>query len=316
MWMWILIGLDIITKVHGFANGNFPQSCDSLSPQHASGGTNFPAQTSAAPFRVDFESSNPADPITVVLRSTGSTKFKGFMMEAREAALAGRLIGSFIPLDGSTTRLLMCNGSAGSAVSQSNNQRKSLLKFNWTAPEINQDIIFRATFVQDFATFWENVTATFRLPTTTPAPSTTTTTPAPSTTTTTPAPRTTTTTPASRTTTTTPASSKTTINPTHTPNISGFVTKLGTALMCGDLSLELVKTDMPKIFVMAKGTHYRRFSEVSKTVVSILCLGVEIASLILFAVEFSSNGKKRYPRWESVFCCPPELHTCHPLRQC
>uniref|UniRef100_A0AAQ5ZYD0 Reelin domain-containing protein n=1 Tax=Amphiprion ocellaris TaxID=80972 RepID=A0AAQ5ZYD0_AMPOC len=186
MWTWILIGLDIITKVHGFSSGIFLQSCNSLSPQHPAGdGTNFSAQTSAAPFMVDFESRNPGDPITVVLRSTGSSRFRGFMMEAREAAPADSspLVGTFISLDNTTTRLLTCNGLADSAVSQRNNQRKSLFRVNWTAPQINQDIVFRATFVENFAVFWENVTSTFNLSTTTPAPSTTTITPAPSTTT-------------------------------------------------------------------------------------------------------------------------------------
>uniref|UniRef100_A0A3P8UFS7 Reelin domain-containing protein n=1 Tax=Amphiprion percula TaxID=161767 RepID=A0A3P8UFS7_AMPPE len=309
MWTWILIGLDIITKVHGFSSGIFLQSCNSLSPQHPVGnGTNFSAQTSAAPFMVDFESRNPGDPITVVLRSTGSTRFRGFMMEAREAAPADSspLVGTFISLDNTTTRLLTCNGLADSAVSQRNNQRKSLFRVNWTAPQINQDIVFRATFVENFAVFWENVTSTFNLSTTTPAPSTTTNTPAASNTTTTPAPSTTTNTPVS-----TQAPARTTgdcVSPpgfgavcppknTSAPNTTDTPTpcprsirkQVGTALMCVDLILEGVKMEMPNIFpvVMAKGT--RRLSEASKTALSIFCLGVEIASLILFGVESSCN---------------------------
>ncbi|XP_069006435.1 mucin-12-like [Embiotoca jacksoni] len=229
MWMWILIGFTIVTKVHGSSDGRFPKSCESMAPVHVSrGGILYTPQTTDPPFMVDYlPISKPGEPITVLLKSKQSTNFRGFLLEAREVEDKGRPVGKFIMLEPDTTQLLTCGDLTDSAVSQTNNRQKNLIRVNWTAQGQEQElnVIFRATFVQSFTTFWERVSVPLPQPTSTPEPSTTTSTPEPSTTTSTPEPSTTANTPEPSTTTSTPEPSTTTSTPepsttTSTPHPS------------------------------------------------------------------------------------------------
>lgn len=60
MWLWILIGLSIITKVHGYSSGDFPEVCQSMSPDHS----HFTAQKSEPPFEVTYKLGKSGEPIT------------------------------------------------------------------------------------------------------------------------------------------------------------------------------------------------------------------------------------------------------------
>ncbi|XP_028443769.1 uncharacterized protein LOC114561845 [Perca flavescens] len=182
MWLWILIGLNIITKVHGFANGKFPQSCESLLPQH-DGRT---PMNSEPPFEMIVD--QKGDTITVSLQSKQSTPFRGFMLDARQKG--NRAVGKFILLEPDNTRLLTCNNFADTAVSQKNNRNKNKIRVNWAPQGEDVDIMdfitFRATFLEKFVTFWEPMDLNVNLtsPTTpSPTPSTTTSSPTLSTTT-------------------------------------------------------------------------------------------------------------------------------------
>ncbi|XP_078141730.1 uncharacterized protein LOC144539706 isoform X1 [Centroberyx gerrardi] len=158
MFCGILIGLHIITKVMGFSNGIFSQSCGSMSPQHKFSGNNLYPQDSVSPFYVNYTCGNEGEPFTVHLSSTQFRPFRGFMLQARESD-TGHAVGTFILLKeySQMTRLLACNDLEGSAVSQKNNQKKTFIQVNWTAPVPRPDIVFRATFVEDFKIFWEEV---------------------------------------------------------------------------------------------------------------------------------------------------------------
>lgn len=66
MWMWILIGLNIVVKVHGYASTPFPESCNSMSPKHVNRITQQPAhpQTSEPPFEIRYNHNEKGEPIT------------------------------------------------------------------------------------------------------------------------------------------------------------------------------------------------------------------------------------------------------------
>lgn len=65
MWLWILIGLSIITKVHGFASGFLEQSCKLMSPQHErTENERFAPQTTEPPFEVLYQPGKKGEPIT------------------------------------------------------------------------------------------------------------------------------------------------------------------------------------------------------------------------------------------------------------
>ncbi|XP_067370462.1 putative ferric-chelate reductase 1 isoform X4 [Channa argus] len=179
MWLWILIGPNIVTKVHGYASKSIIESCDSMAPKHynKATGEDFKPQDTDSLYMVSCNPGRKGDPVTVSLISTAQEPFKGFMLMARQQ---GRVddshpVGKFILLEPDKSKLLDCGGFADSAVMQKNNVKKSLVKVNWTAEEEELNITFRATFVKSFDTFWERVDVNYTaLPeNSTPTPSTT-----------------------------------------------------------------------------------------------------------------------------------------------
>ncbi|XP_024133914.1 uncharacterized protein LOC112150129 isoform X1 [Oryzias melastigma] len=172
MWVQVLIGFSIVSKAHGFSGGRFPQSCGSLLPQHEKDSAPISPETTDPPFSVTFESSwRPGDPVTVVLSSNEST-FRGFMLDAQISSKPGTSpAGQFVILDSERTQLLDCYDLKASAVSQTNNQRKTQVKVNWTAEGEERDVVFRATFLEAFSRFWNPISVPLPKLTTTIKPS-------------------------------------------------------------------------------------------------------------------------------------------------
>ncbi|KAF6726396.1 Ferric-chelate reductase 1 [Oryzias melastigma] len=172
MWVQVLISFSIISKAHGFSGGRFPQSCGSLLPQHEKDSAPISPETTEPPFSVTFESSwRPGDPVTVVLSSNEST-FRGFMLDAQISSKPGTSpAGQFVILDSERTQLLDCYDLKASAVSQTNNQRKTQVKVNWTAEGEERDVVFRATFLEAFSRFWNPISVPLPKLTTTIKPS-------------------------------------------------------------------------------------------------------------------------------------------------
>ncbi|XP_026161186.1 uncharacterized protein LOC113129418 isoform X2 [Mastacembelus armatus] len=230
MWMWTVSSFIIITKVHGFANGEFPQSCASMLPVHPNrDGSIISPKNSEPPYEVQADQDvKKGAPITVFLRGK-STTFQGFILEARKNDMLqeGRPVGKFTLLDPAQTQLLTCNRNAGSAVSQTTNQEKNLIRVHWTPEGEDLNITFRATVVQSYATFWQKVDFTLPPQTSTTVPSTTKSTTEPSTTKSTTEPSTaTSTTVPSTTNSTTKASTATS---TTVPSTTNSTTKASTA---------------------------------------------------------------------------------------
>uniref|UniRef100_A0A4W6DIW9 Reelin domain-containing protein n=1 Tax=Lates calcarifer TaxID=8187 RepID=A0A4W6DIW9_LATCA len=166
MWMWILIGLNFITKVYGYPNGNVAESCQSILPVHRGRtGRPIPPQTSNPPYEIHFTLGENGEPSSVTLRGKPS-KFRGFLLEAREthALDEGPPVGKFIILNPGNSHLLTCSEQAGSAVSHSNDARKTSVQFNWTALGAEQNITFRATVVETYDFYWVRVDKSVSLP--------------------------------------------------------------------------------------------------------------------------------------------------------
>ncbi|XP_035508604.1 uncharacterized protein LOC118321411 [Morone saxatilis] len=318
MCVWILIGLCIITKVHGFADGNFPQACQSMSPEHPSRGVPVLPQNTKPPYKVNYTPGNKGEPITVSLESNPGHKFKGFMLEARETQRVdeGTPVGRFIQLQ-SDTRLLTCSHSAG-AVSNRYNVGKTSIRVNWTAEGAELDITFRATFLESYTIFWEQVDRNVIIQTTAPPPTT-----QPSTTTSTVKPSTVkpstvkpstvepstvkpstvkpstvkpstvepstaelSTTNSSPV--TTSISSSTTLNTQRGPD--AFSLKQGgTVQMSLDILFVGLKMELPNIITITitSSLFSRRLIKVSNILCSLLCMAVEISAPILFCANDS-----------------------------
>ncbi|XP_051233867.1 uncharacterized protein LOC127350871 [Dicentrarchus labrax] len=299
MCVWILIGLCIITKVHGYSDGDFPQSCDSLLPEHRRSGVNILPQNTKPPYKVTYKPGNNGEPITVSLESNPGHKFSGFMLEARETQRVdeGPPVGRFISLQ-PDTRLLTCSLSADSAVSNRYSAGKTLIRVNWTAEGAELDITFRATFVESYAKFWERVDRKVTIQTTTPPPTTQPSTAEPSTakpSTANPStvkPSTAKPSTAELSTTnsspvTTSISSSTTQN-TQRPDALGLKRE-GTVQMSLDILFVGVKMELPNIITITitNSLFSRGLIKVSNILCSLLSMAVEISAPILFCANDS-----------------------------
>lgn len=61
MWIWILISLNIISKLHAYSDGNLIEACDSMLPNH----NGAAPQTTEPPFMVEYvPGSYPGEPVT------------------------------------------------------------------------------------------------------------------------------------------------------------------------------------------------------------------------------------------------------------
>ncbi|KAK9519022.1 hypothetical protein VZT92_021779 [Zoarces viviparus] len=298
MWLWILIGLNIIAKVHGFPNGFLQEPCtgNSMTPEHRRrNGVLYDPQNTKSPFELSCDQpKHEGDPTTVVLRGIQkATRFKGFMVQAHETS--GLPVGKFILLNPSMTRLLFCNGLADSAVINSNNQKKSLLKVNWTAQGADGDINFRATFLESFNTFWEQVEGK-GCQTTTPTPST-----QPSTTTSTELSTPTSTELSTTTSTelsTTSTELSTTISTTKSNTTEASMTTqqeavtfnllegAGVVVIIADSFLVVLKMALSNIFITAlhNSPFSRCLNKWSQISCSLLCAALEISAVVLLCV--------------------------------
>ena len=78
MWMWILIGLNIITKANGFASGDISESCESMIPKHGDGnGQPCAPQPTGCPFMVSYTHGEEGEPIT------GTQTIGPFLLKAK-----------------------------------------------------------------------------------------------------------------------------------------------------------------------------------------------------------------------------------------
>ncbi|XP_049910903.1 uncharacterized protein LOC126396697 isoform X12 [Epinephelus moara] len=305
MWLWILIGLNVVSKVHGYANGYFPDSCGNMFVNHRGrDGVQYVPQNTELPFTMTLTYSQKGDPIKVTLERNPSAEFRGFMLEAWTNGTE-HPVGNFILLESDKTRLLKCRNIPGQAVSQRNNQRKTLIHVNWTAGGQDiTDINFRVTFVESFSRFWNvaNLNVTLPSPTTpspndtTPmttikntTPGTTTETTMPSTTkeTTTPSTTTETTTPGTTTETTKPSTTRGPSTTTQRPGLLDLFKGVGTSVMNFRSVLVLLRMELPTILmtmttlVNSLCSHPNKGLKIS---CCLLCAAIEISALVLFCL--------------------------------
>ncbi|XP_066500948.1 uncharacterized protein [Hoplias malabaricus] len=148
----IFLGGATLQFVKCFSDGDFdafPEICQTMAVDHSD---SLP-QTSVNPYTVSPDNVSVSDvgnTITVTL--SGTRSFRGFMLEARETD-RGPPVGVFSLIDSTLSRLQMCNGNDGKAVTQNTNRDKNIVRAIWTAPNPGL-YFFRATFVENFNTFW------------------------------------------------------------------------------------------------------------------------------------------------------------------
>uniref|UniRef100_A0A4W6EYS6 Uncharacterized protein n=1 Tax=Lates calcarifer TaxID=8187 RepID=A0A4W6EYS6_LATCA len=146
-----------------------------MQPRHSG----LSPQTVPAPFTIttDRSSYSPGQGVKVQLQALGSTPFSGFLLQAREVG-GQSAVGSFT-LTTNAAQLLTCSQNPNSAVSHTSASAKTSVEATWKSDAATEGkaIQFHASFVQNFRTFWVDVTTpalTFTKPSTSGSASSTT----------------------------------------------------------------------------------------------------------------------------------------------
>ncbi|CAH1242948.1 FRRS1 [Branchiostoma lanceolatum] len=140
--------------VEGYSSYVPPSACATLTPAHRVLG-----QTSTPPYEllVDKQTYGVGEQITVTIQRTGTETFQGFYIQARPVG-QNQPVGTFIALNDNNTLVVDCAPDTQNAVGHKkivDIVEKTIVSVIWTAPNVTAgDIQFRATVLQNFATFW------------------------------------------------------------------------------------------------------------------------------------------------------------------
>ncbi|AWP21016.1 putative ferric-chelate reductase 1 [Scophthalmus maximus] len=152
----LLLGC-VAPVVRCYGSGKVTDSCDDLRPRHAA----LSPQTDPAPFTVAADRSGYrlGEEVKVQLQAPGSTPFMGFLLQAREVG-GQSPVGSFA-LTAGAAQLLACGLRPNSAVSHRSESAKTSIRVSWRsdASGDGKPIQFHASFVQNYRTFWVDVTS-------------------------------------------------------------------------------------------------------------------------------------------------------------
>ncbi|XP_068160696.1 putative ferric-chelate reductase 1 [Antennarius striatus] len=153
----VLLLMCVSPVVRSYSSGQVTDSCENLKPQHSG----LSPQTGPTPFQIttDHSSYGLGEKVKVHLLAPASKPFIGFLLQAR-AVGTWSLLGSFI-LTGATAQHLPCNQRPNSSVSHRSAAPKTSVGVMWKLEAIAdaKPIQFHATFVQNYRTFWVNVTS-------------------------------------------------------------------------------------------------------------------------------------------------------------
>ncbi|XP_031440217.1 putative ferric-chelate reductase 1 isoform X2 [Clupea harengus] len=155
--LWLLLAF-YFKSGECFSNGKVTQACGEMIPEH----DHDPSpQTPPYNITLDKYQYNAGDQIRVTLfvAVSGSSYFKGFLIEARaQGNLNGGAVGSFTLVDPSISQLLKCGHSKGSAVSHTSGAKKTKVQAIWTAPDNPPaSIQFKFTVVQKYKVYWVQI---------------------------------------------------------------------------------------------------------------------------------------------------------------
>ncbi|XP_044033181.1 putative ferric-chelate reductase 1 [Siniperca chuatsi] len=153
----MLLLVCVAPVVRCYSSGQVMDSCEDMRPHHSG----LSPQTEPAAFIVttDHSSYRLGEEVKVQLQAPASTPFIGFLLEAREVG-GQSPVGSFVLTTGAA-QLLTCSWRPNSAVSHRSESVKTSIQVTWRS-EATADakpIQFHASFVQNYRTFWVDVTS-------------------------------------------------------------------------------------------------------------------------------------------------------------
>ncbi|XP_047424435.1 putative ferric-chelate reductase 1 [Mugil cephalus] len=153
----LLLLLCVFPVVKSYSSGGVTESCEDMHPHH---GTK--PQTSPSPFSITTDNTTytPGQDVTVQLWAPDSTTFSGFLLQAREVGGQSVAVGKYYTIT-EDVQVLTCSKRPSSAVSHTSDSAKSYIEVTWR-PEDSEHVKavqFHASFVQNYTTFWVDVTS-------------------------------------------------------------------------------------------------------------------------------------------------------------
>jgi len=149
-----LAGLLVAVFCVSWGTEGFPQiapkqACWTMRPLHSGS-----PQRGTAPFRIVAPTTySPGQEYEVTLNATGSRRFKGFLLQARTSRQDAA--GTFRATQQGTQ--VQCDNEA---LTHNSAQEKTHIKGMWRAPATAVGaIVFKATFVESYSTYWVGVTS-------------------------------------------------------------------------------------------------------------------------------------------------------------
>ncbi|XP_046567081.1 putative ferric-chelate reductase 1 isoform X2 [Haliotis rubra] len=144
-------------STRAYTKGAPERACADMMPRH-----HTPAQTTDSPFVVLLEKHtySPGETVEVTLEGRCGEQFEGFLLQARRADPVYNTsvyIGSFIQ---TATTSPVCENGDGvpRGLTQTEKSPKSIVKATWRAPsKAAGHVIFKASFVKDYKTFWVRI---------------------------------------------------------------------------------------------------------------------------------------------------------------
>ena len=130
--------ISLIKQCLSFPNGAPEDACDTLTPGHR----RFRPQLSVPPFKLwaDKTTVEGGDRVRLTLAALGTTPFRGFIIQARDAAMQGIRVGFFRPAEG--LRTMNCGDGFRNSVTHNSSLDKRTVSVFWTAPEDFQGEVF------------------------------------------------------------------------------------------------------------------------------------------------------------------------------
>ncbi|XP_050427151.1 putative defense protein Hdd11 [Adelges cooleyi] len=153
-----------MTTVQGYAKGAPTEVCEDMTPQHGVGPKTTPSPYTLS---VNQKSVKPGGNLVLSLSAKDGTKFKGFMMQARDE-VTHNPIGTFMPVPTATglkefknkVLALHCSKGAGgnNTITHNNPTEKGRLVMAWHAPaDLKNSFKFRYTVAKNGGEFWVGV---------------------------------------------------------------------------------------------------------------------------------------------------------------
>ncbi|XP_049813692.1 putative defense protein [Schistocerca nitens] len=127
-----------------------PIACEDMAPIH---GDNQPSEE-PAPYTISVSTTAVTAGQTVTVHFSGNTTFRGVYVQARQG---DQPVGQFLASDVAGVALDDCAPGTSNALEYVSSEDTEELDVEWVAPDINDVIVFRASFVKTFPEFWVGV---------------------------------------------------------------------------------------------------------------------------------------------------------------